>query len=405
MLLGWGILLIIVGSAFNELALGRIVYPDGFRLRTTTLWVIRAIDVALVAWGTITIVLRHRMIVKKINLALFSLAVIGPLAAEAALRISFLIPKSPTRDPELFGNYYFDDDYWRLQLMWKTPRIEAGQDYTHPLLGWSQGKVTADNPFGLAPWSKVKLVGDEKPKILFYGDSYVAGQTDFEYRLPAYMEKRMPGIEVVDLGVGGYGTDQAYLLFRETWQLAGGKLGIIMGVLTEDLDRSVLTIRTAPKGRLVPGARGKLQPQGGPLPKDPKEWLEAHPLRIRSYLASMLLTAARPRDYNPRMEEVKHLNRHIIEAVQTITADAGLELLYVIFYGPGKITHPDWREVFLKEELAKRSIRYFDTRIPIAAWCQRTGSPVTALYHENGHHNNLGNSVIGDALVELITKH
>ena len=404
MLLGWGIFLVVVGSALNELAVGRILHPSGHLLPPAVLWTTRALNVALIAWGTITIVNRRRMMVKKINLALFSFAVIGPLAAEVGLRISLLFPKSPTRNPELFANYYYDDDYWRLQMMWAPPDQRPKLEHTHPLLGWSQVKVSPENPLGLSDTTRKRLVDDGRKKILFYGDSYVAGSGDSDHRLPKYMEDRMPGTEVLDLGVGGYGTDQSYLLFRETWRMTGGKPAIIMGVLTEDMDRAVLDIRTAPKPHLAPGAKGRLQPRDGPLPRDPNEWLEKHPLRIKSYLASLLLHQVRDREYNPRQEEVKRLNHPIIEAVDMTAEDEGLELLYVIFYATGRITRPDWREAFLKEELARLSIRYLDTRLPIDAWCRKTRRPVEDLYAPDGHHNNLGNSVIGDALVETMTK-
>src|SRR5262245_41153390 len=110
MLLGWGIFLVVVGSGLNELAVGRILHPNGHPLPPAVIWTTRALNLALIVWGTITIVNRRRMIVKKINLALFSLAFIGPLAAEIGLRVSLLFPKSPTRNPELFANYYYDDD-------------------------------------------------------------------------------------------------------------------------------------------------------------------------------------------------------------------------------------------------------------------------------------------------------
>jgi hypothetical protein len=175
-------------------------------------------------------------------------------------------------------------------------------------------------------------------------------------------------------------------------------------VLTEDLDRSLLTIRTAPKPLLSVDGQGRLSPQNPPLPKDPEDWLRASPLSLRSYLVSLLLTKARRRDFNPHMDEVMSLNRSIIGAVQEITTKEGLDLLYVIFYAPSKIESPDWRERFLKEELEKRSIRHLDTRVAIDAWCKRTGKPVAALYEASGHHNNLGNEVIGNALIEAMTR-
>jgi hypothetical protein len=403
MLLGWGICLVVIGSALNELAIGRILHPSGSSLAPWAVWAIRGLNVACVAWGAITIVLRQRMLVKKINLALFSLAVLGPVAAEVGLRISFLFPNSPTRNPELFRNYYYDDDYWRLQYLWHPPTYQAGNEHTHSLLGWCQTKVSAENPLGLFEATQKRLVDDGKKKILFYGDSYVAGFTDNDHRLPVYMGDRMPGIEVLDLGVGGYGTDQCYLLFRETWRMAGGKPRIIMGVLTEDMDRSLLNMRTWPKPLLQPGAAGRLQPRE-PLPRDPQEWLEKHPLAIKSYFACLLLQQLRSRENNPRKEEVMRINRHIIEAVSMTSKDEGLELLYVIFYGPAVINRRDWREEFLKEELGRRSIRYLDTRLSMDAWCRKTGRPITDLYAPDGHHNNLGNSVIGDALIETMTQ-
>jgi len=57
-----------------------------------------------------------------------------------------------------------------------------------------------------------------KPGILApaFGDSFVYGSdVDHDESWPAFLERRSSRIEVLNYGVGGYGTDQAYLRFLE----------------------------------------------------------------------------------------------------------------------------------------------------------------------------------------------
>jgi hypothetical protein len=401
MLFVWGILLIALGAGINRWTLARLLYPDGNIRHMPPQALVYTASGILIGWGLLTILLRRFVLVKKLNLALFSLMVMAPVAGEISLRASFAFEGSPTRKPDLYDSYAGTDDYWKLTWKWGKHDLAREKELTHPLLGWSQAKVEPRNPLGLYDFTLEQLKeNDGKRRVLFYGDSYVGGCGDFEHRLPKYTNKLMPDVSIVDLGAGGFGVDQIYLMLRETWRMGGPNPFIIFGILTEDLDRSILSFRTAPKPRFRLDAGGALTLDPEPLPRDPEEWLAAHPIGIKSYLVALAAHKLRTRGYDPRVEQKKVLNRSIIEATHDLVKREGLDCVVVLFYGPWALRRVEWKETFLKEELEKRAIPYVDTKAAILEYCKRTNTDASALYTPvDGHHNNLGNEVVGDAIV------
>ncbi|MCP3919176.1 MAG: hypothetical protein GY711_26850 [bacterium] len=81
-------------------------------------------------------------------------------------------------------------------------------------------------------------------RFVCVGDSYTFGtEVADEECWPARMEILDKGFEVINFGVGGYGTDQALLRLRRDGTQLGAQV-IVMGVLLENIARNVNRLRT-----------------------------------------------------------------------------------------------------------------------------------------------------------------
>lgn len=394
-----GVLYILAGLTLNEFTVVSWLSPDGM-LRPLTRAALWAFDAGLLIWGAVTLRLRRHELVRNLNVTLLSVALLCPLAAEAFLRAMIAARHPKFAQPSIYADYVNDDLYWLAEYHWTDKWEPAAPDRVHPLLGWSQERVSAENPFGLEEPTRSRLRDDGRRKVLFYGDSFVKGGSAPEFQIPRYLDDRTPDADVLDLGVGGYGTDQAYLMFRETHALAGANPAVVMGVLTEDLDRAVLTVRTSQKP-YFDASRGRLRLRGLPIARDQKAYYDARPPRPFSYLFRYLSHWASD---NPQARErTRRVNRLLFDAVAGACREKGLPLLYVLFYGDFELKETFWRETFLKEELARRGIEFVDTKAAILAHAAREGLPISAYYVPgDGHHNDLGNRVIGDAVLAAL---
>ena len=79
-------------------------------------------------------------------------------------------------------------------------------------------------------------------RVAFYGESFVWGsQVDDGDAFPARLEALDPSIEALNMGVGGYGTDQALLRLRREGRL--GAQVVCMGIALESIGRNVNRLR------------------------------------------------------------------------------------------------------------------------------------------------------------------
>jgi hypothetical protein len=85
------------------------------------------------------------------------------------------------------------------------------------------------------------------PRILFFGDSFVETNSCSGDSLPSKMEKLLQ-VDVLNYGVGGYGTDQIYLYFRRIVPTCDREDCLfLIGLIPDDLFRIRLKFRTGPK--------------------------------------------------------------------------------------------------------------------------------------------------------------
>ncbi len=111
------------------------------------------------------------------------------------------------------------------------PKTEAGLRRPHPVLGWSlspDASILVHKPdYTVEVKTNSKGFRDVEHeyrpvpgvfRILVLGDSFMeAYQVELEESLPRRLERALAGrgVEVVNMGVGGYGTAQEFLLLRE----------------------------------------------------------------------------------------------------------------------------------------------------------------------------------------------
>lgn len=81
-----------------------------------------------------------------------------------------------------------------------------------------------------------EFVPDDKPTIIFIGDSFVWGlDSEADERFTELLKPRMPDYTILAAGVSGYGTDQEYLLLQRLWPKV--RPAVVVLIFCADNDR------------------------------------------------------------------------------------------------------------------------------------------------------------------------
>jgi len=386
-----------------EILIGtRSLYPAWARLA------VFAPALGVAALCAASALLPRRRILAKLVLLAVSLALVAPLVGEGLIRLGIALDLSGLREPGLYADPHADDDYWKLAYAWNSEaqarvRTSAGR---HPRIGlWNPG--TRTNPRVVVRDEARDLPAGEDV-VLFFGDSFVGGVRSVppDLSLPAQIDDRLRGVAVINYGVGGYGVDQSYLRFEEAVRKLGGRRPVILfGVLTVDLDRTIVSVRDFfPKPRFAL-VDGELVLENVPLWEsgagDPARWFEEHPPAVRSYFAAYLArrmrwAAAGGRWWESgyRRDTKMQVNRRILEEVVSLARAQGLPLLFVLFANENELV-TGWRGPFLARVFDELGVPWVDTRGAIRA------SPARA-YGDDWHFNAIGNALAARAIAERL---
>lgn len=182
--------------------------------------------------------------------------------------------------------------YAAIYEVYSKPELLWQHDYT---LGWSHEPDSVANYVGPRPWpvefdSRVEInslglngplpadLPEDGIRILFLGDSMVAGfEVQYEETFCALIAKLLSEklgrrVEVVNAGVRGYGTDQAYLYFRERGKTL--RPDLVLHWLSENDLLDDITIhrmrRMFGKPAFVEDGDGELKLVGSPVPQYPE---------------------------------------------------------------------------------------------------------------------------------------
>ena len=175
----------------------------------------------------------------------------------------------------------FDDASWRTH--WLRNHADRGElyyeyDVFHPRFGWTarpglrdkpvfDGKRLSTNSLGFRGRTEPSL---EKPeevdtRVLVLGDSFTFGEeVGDEQTYSARLQELLPGAEVLNFGMHGYGHDQMLVLFRELGRRYQPDV-VVLGFVYADIYRNLLSFRDYAKPHYVVEGE-ELTLQGVPVP-------------------------------------------------------------------------------------------------------------------------------------------
>lgn len=202
---------------------------------------------------------------------------------EAAIRLEVLQPTG----------YVISDAWWKEH--WLRDR-EGGnpREFVEldPLLGWIpaaeldgleyKGVRVHTNAAHMRGREEVPPEREATTRIVAVGDSYTFGEcVEDEETWPAVLERRLPDTRVLNLGVMGYGQDQALLRMRRDG-LPYGPEFVVFGFHPSDVRRNVLSFRdyAKPHFRLTDGG---LELENVPVPP-PSTYEQIWPPRLWNFV-------------------------------------------------------------------------------------------------------------------------
>lgn len=327
---------------------------------------------------------------------------LGGLVGELAIRAGIHFNLAGLRKPALYAGWHYDEEFWQLRHRWqRKPLPTEGEFLFDPQVGW----VTVESR------RLAEDGGDQAPgTVLVYGDSFTQGvpPTTDEERIPALLGKELAG-EVHNYATSGYGIDQIYLRLLGT-SSRYERPTLVIGLLTDDIDRALFRVRDAPKPRFVLAANDSLELTNVPLPEDPERWYSEHPPRMWSYLGAFLWQQLIQRtdplvtELVYRRLEKQQLATALLEATVKLAREEDATLLFVLFYGEWELGFEGWRERFLKQEFARLGVPVLDTKPLFLNYAAAHGVPVSSLYFPtpNQHPRPLGNRVVARAIADQL---
>jgi hypothetical protein len=288
-----------------------------------------------------------------------------------------------------------DEVAWRLEWV---RRHAAGLpaslpfDVYHPTRGWAVRSGLRDLPVFLGKTLSTNSDGmrgsrdyaEAKPaevrRLVLLGDSFTFGEGVSDSETYAHqLSLFLPRLEVLNLGVHGYGNDQMLLALREGGLRYHPDL-VVLGFVHEDLDRNILGFRDFAKPRFLL-SRGRLLLTNTPVPT-PAEVLAQETWRSR--LADLFSVIGRVCWWSSRVarRDAEGITRAILKEIADDARRAGA--VPVFFYLPvhteilDREERPTPGEAFLLPFCESVEIRCLSLRPYLARHLDPGGFPVKA---------------------------
>jgi GDSL-like lipase/acylhydrolase family protein len=319
-------------------------------------------------------------------------------------------------DPETFCKRFLcqDDATWRLRWVARhhgQPGLFYGFDAWDPRRGWAlkpnvdrardaDGTVVTSNSHGLRSEKEIPL---EKPpgekRLLLLGDSFTFGaEVADRETFAAGLAPLLPGVEVLNLGVHGYGHDQMLLYLRDEGVKYSPDV-VLVGFVGDDMLRNVLQFRDFAKPRFtLEGDR--LMPHGIPVPS-PEEVLREEPFRPKLLDLISIVRAQIGWSSGKSLDAAHEITGALLDAIAQTAQDAGAVPVFAylptareVDYGQGRV-QPD--EQFLQDYCRARGAICLSLRPAFAAANARGGGLT-----RGAHWSPRGHEVAARALAEFL---
>ena len=180
---------------------------------------------------------------------------------EFSVRVAQKFNIGDFNSPHQYAFHLCDDLFWILQRYLNNQPIVLFQkrtvyqstkatdhfiNYTRDLqLGYTVMKDPTKNPLGIIKSDQKKLLENTR-KIIFLGDSMIAGETIIENTITEKMEQKLDNVQVLNYAVPGYGLGQIYIRFKNIYQKFPESL-FLFGIFDDDINRIFLSFRGTPK--------------------------------------------------------------------------------------------------------------------------------------------------------------
>lgn len=291
------------------------------------------------------------------------------------------------RSPGLYADTLSDDDYWKLYYLFNGQFAPPAQP--HLLLGWV-GEFSRET----YEHNETQRIGRRRP-VLLYGDSFAACATAAQPCFQQILNGARDFAQdyyFLNYGVGGYGVDQIYLLFKKSIGLYNNPL-VVIGLMTEDLDRSIMTVRVGQKPYFEV-VDEQLMLKGTPINSEPKSFFADHPPDIMSYLYRFVIHSDivpwRVRQYlngeDAKRQKKLLVNKLILLKLIEELRARNLEFVFLIFHPKEGPVFDDWRDKFLQELLAANQVPFLSARVIVKEDAMRNNrQPAEYYIPEDGH--------------------
>lgn len=267
----------------------------------------------------------HRVGRPELLLVVISLAVSLGLC-ELAARRAFLLPFNPLAD-----------GWWEVSWLKRSSRgaEQYAIDRYDPLLGWTlrenlrdaplAGATVNSNSRGVRGRREYAIGKAGRFRAVVIGDSYTFGEgVNDDETFSAFLERQLPGSDIINLGVHGYGTDQQLLRLQRDG-LPYRPDVIVFGYYEDDISRNRMRFRDYLKPHFsIVNDRLELDNDPIPSPEDYKARLH-----VRS-LGYLNIFMTRLRERRLEADNVERSKRLLAEiAAQARRAAATLVTVYL----------------------------------------------------------------------------
>lgn len=302
---------------------------------------------------------------------------------------------------------------WPANMLTYLANPVCGETY-HRLVAQTRPPVAADNYDPDLGWTRPELPDietgppDGRP-AWFFGDSFMQGVAAGGASPTDVFAEARPRTEPLNFAVGGYGVDQIWLNYERLGTRIPSGATVFVGVLTTDLDRSVLSFFSGFKP--VFRRRGDDYVLVPPPPSAAEaQRLTREPVSVGSYafalmraFAELIETGFDRSEASCGRTEKARVNTYLMDQIIDHAATREHRLHWVLFVPfPEFYKTRSWRYDFLKAYFNDRAQSYIDTMTVIAEAAEAAGRPPESFYIPvDGHLNADGNRVVGAAMARL----
>jgi len=337
-----------------------------------------------------------------------SATLLALLALEVALRM--FVPRSALLDRR-------EECYWiaRIHERSESPEGEAAirNVVRDPLLGWRMRPGYDEDgeridAHGVRSDREVPFERTEGTRrIVALGDSFTFGLGVANgLTWVDLLGGELDGVETVNLGVNGFGTDQQVL----QWERLGRRYApdlVLLGFFVPDFHRNALSVRELPKPRFRL-REGALELEPGPLP-DPRALVEARlaecgstlrALDLLSFLGRRLAAA----EADGPFEEKAALLRALLERLRDSTREHGARLALVVLPDERFRAYADHERIerAAEDAAAELGIPLLNLTEPLAAW-PREHAAEDVFDRVHGHWTEGGHALAAERIAAFVT--